>query len=191
MAVYELAEGVLERVASTSTPQPLLAVVRRRVADPDAVKAADFVVVADRVADPGNFGTILRSAEAAGVELVGLTTGSVDPFNPKAVRSSAGALFRVPVADLLGWPELVRAGRALYATSSHHGVPYDEIDMSAPVVIVVGSESHGVDDAAPVDGWLTIPHRGRVESLNVAMAATVLCFEVARQRRAGPSSLAP
>ena len=89
---------MIERVASTESPQPILAVVR---IPPPALDlaTAGFVLVADRIADPGNLGTILRSAEAAGVDGVVLTAGSVDPFNPKVVRASAGALFRVPVLD--------------------------------------------------------------------------------------------
>ena len=97
-AAFVLATGVIERVASTDSPQPILAVVR---IPPPALdlRTAGFVLVADRIADPGNLGTILRSAEAAGVDGVVLTAGSVDPFNPKVVRASAGALFRVPVLD--------------------------------------------------------------------------------------------
>ena len=92
-----LAAGVIERVASTESPQPILAVVRIAGAHRSTWRPRRFVVVADRIADPGNLGTILRSAEAAGVDGVVLTAGSVDPFNPKVVRASAGALFHVPV----------------------------------------------------------------------------------------------
>ena len=112
------------------------------------------------------------------------TPGSVDPFNSKVVRATAGSLFRVPVvaAELA---EVKAAGLALWATSSHHGTPYTEAALTQRVAVVMGNEAHGVPDDAPVDGWLTIPHAGATESLNVAMAATVLAFEVARQRRAG------
>lgn len=189
--VHHLAAGVLERVATTEVPRPVLGVARRRVGPPDVLATADFVVVADRVGDPGNLGTILRSAEAAGAEVVALTPGSVDPFNPKSVRASAGALFHVPVVVEAGWNQLRRPDRPLYGTSSRAGLAYDEVDLSGPVALVVGNEAHGVDGRAPVDVWLTIPHRGRSESLNVAMAATVLCFEVARQRRHRPDSVTP
>jgi len=178
--VYELAPNVIERVASTEAPQPVLAVVRQRecVLPLDA----DFVMVAHRLADPGNAGTIIRSAEAAGAQAVVFTPGSVDPFNPKVVRATAGSLFRIPVvaAEL---DVLQAAGLRVLATSSHHGTAYTEADLTGRVAVVVGNEAHGVPDDAPVDGWLTIPHAGAAESLNVAMAATVLAFEVARQRR--------
>ena len=178
--VYELAPNVIERVASTEAPQPVLAVVRQR--DSVLPADADFVMVAHRLSDPGNAGTIIRSAEAAGAQAVVFTPGSVDPFNPKVVRATAGSLFRIPVVSA----ELddVRAtGLSILATSSHHGTAYTEADLTGRVALVVGNEAHGVPDDAPVDGWLTIPHAGAAESLNVAMAATVLVFEVARQRR--------
>jgi TrmH family RNA methyltransferase len=180
--LYEFAPNVIERVATTEHPQPVIAVVHQR---PQVLPgAATFVMVADRIADPGNAGTIIRSAEAAGADAVVFTAGSVDPFNPKVVRATAGSLFRVPVVTAeLG--ELRSAGLTLLATSSHHGTAYTDAAFTERVAIVVGNEAHGVPDDAPVDAWITIPHEGAAESLNVAMAATVLAFEVARQRRNG------
>jgi TrmH family RNA methyltransferase len=173
--VFELGPNVVERVASTEAPQPLLAVVRLRATTLAA--EASLVLVADRLADPGNAGTIIRSAEAAGADAVVLTPGSVDPFNPKVVRASAGSLFRVPVIEAtLDAVPLRRLG-----TSSHHGDVYTDVDLAGPVALVIGNEAHGLPDDAAVDGWITIP--SSVESLNAAMAATVLLFEVARQRR--------
>jgi TrmH family RNA methyltransferase len=179
-AALELADGVLERVASTERPQPNLAIVRmpRSTA---SLATADLVVVADRLADPGNLGTILRSSEAAGVDAVVLTPGSVDPYNPKVVRASAGALFHVPVIDAT-IDEVREAGLRLVGTSSHAGIPHTAADWSGRVAIVLGSEAHGLDDTVDVDGWVRIDHRGRAESLNVAMAATLLVFEAARTR---------
>lgn len=177
---FELAEGVLERVASTERPQPNLAVVRM----PDAVvdlAACRLVLVADRLADPGNVGTLLRSAEAAGIDAVVLTPGTVDPFNPKVVRASAGALFHVAVtgADLT---DVRTAGLELVGTSSHHGVAHTDVDWSVRTAIVLGNEAHGLPDDVPVDRWVRIEHHGRSESLNVAMAATLLAFEAVRSR---------
>ena len=178
--LYEFAPNVLERVATTEHPQPVIGVVRLRAAA--LPTDASFVMVADRVADPGNAGTIIRSAEAAGAQAVVFTPGSVDPFNPKVVRATAGSLFRVPVVAA-GLDAVRAAGVRVLATSSHHGTPYTDADLVSPVAVVMGNEAHGVPEDAPVDGWLTIPHAGPTESLNVAMAATVLAFEVARQRR--------
>ena len=175
--VNVLAPNVMERVASTESPQPLLAVlVMQQAALP---LSANFVLVADRVADPGNAGTIIRSAEAAGADAVVLTPGSVDQYNPKVVRATAGSLFRIPVVEAT--LDSLSAFRRL-GTSSHRGDLYTDPVYHGRVAVIVGNEAHGLDDDAPIDQWITIPHAGPVESLNVAMAATVLAFEVARQR---------
>jgi TrmH family RNA methyltransferase len=146
------------------------------------LEGASLVVVGDRIADPGNLGTMLRSSEAAGVQGIVLITGSVDPYNPKVVRASAGALFHVPVIADVALHELQALGLALVGTSSHTGVAYTEADLVAQFALVMGSEAHGVDEQIPIDSWLTIPHAGRAESLNVAMATTVVVFEALRQR---------
>jgi TrmH family RNA methyltransferase len=191
--VIELAEGVLDRVASTETPQNPIAIVE--IPDHGPVErllaASSFVVVLDRVADPGNLGTVLRSAEASGADLVVLTPGSVDPYNPKAVRASAGALFHVPVVEAT-LDDVSASGLVTIGTSSHD-VPgrtveaYTDADLTGRLALVMGNEAAGLPDewsdtVGPVRRWVTIPHVGRSESLNVAMATTVLVFEAARQR---------
>jgi RNA methyltransferase, TrmH family len=180
---FVLGPGVIERLASTESPQPVLAVVRIPSPALD-LATVGLVVVADRIADPGNLGTILRSAEAAGFEAVVLTADSVDPFNPKVVRASAGALFRLPVlyAELAA---VKAAGLRTIGTSSHQGSAHTETDLTGRIALVVGNEARGLPDDAAVDEWVTIRHQGRTESLNVAMATTVLCFEAARQRVVG------
>ena len=180
--VWSLAEGVAERIAATETTPGLFAVVSMTTADPGVLDAASFVVVADGVADPGNLGTIIRSAEAAGADLVVLTPGTVDTFNPKVVRATAGSLFHVPVLEAT-LNDVRTAGLRVVATSSHRGTPHTAADWSGRLAVVVGSEAHGLPDDAPADTWVRIEHRGRTESLNVAMAATILCFEAARHRR--------
>ena len=195
--VYELADGVLERVASTEAPQAPLAIVAMPPTDKAAVGSAlaeaSLAVVLDRVSDPGNVGTILRSAEAAGADVVVLTPGSVDAFNPKVVRSSAGALFHVPVITA-SFEDVGSAGLRLLGTTSH-GFPgrtvvsYTAADMRGRVALVMGNEAAGLPDewndvVGPIRTWITIAHQGRSESLNVAMAATLLVFEAARQRAA-------
>ncbi len=191
--VIELAEGVLDRVASTQTPQNPIAIVKMR--DHGAVErllaAASFVVVLDRVGDPGNLGTVLRSAEASGADLVVLTAGSVDPYNPKTVRASAGALFHVPVVEAT-LDDVLASGLVTIGTSSHDAPgrtveAYTDADLTGRTALVMGNEAAGLPDewsdtVGPVRRWVTIPHVGRSESLNVAMATTVLVFEAARQR---------
>ena len=176
-----LAPGVAERVSDLETPTGLFAIVRERLVDADVLATASFVLVADRVAEPGNLGTIVRSAEAAGVDAIVVTPGTVDETNPKVLRSSAGAVFHVPIvrAEL---DEVAKEGLRLIGTSSHHGVAHTEADWSGRIAIVAGNEAAGLADTAPITDWVRIEHHGRAESLNVAMAATVLCFEAVRQR---------
>ena len=185
--VVEVGPGVVTRVASTVTPQPVLAVARAAPGSLDQLAGATFVVVAAGLGDPGNAGTLLRTAEASGADGVILTEGSVDVYNPKCVRASGGALFHVPVVANVTLPELrswcVAQGLALVGTAARGGTPYDECDLARPLALVLGSEAHGLPAGLVVDTVLTIPHLGRAESLNVGMAAAIACFEVARQRR--------
>jgi TrmH family RNA methyltransferase len=189
-AVRIVADGVLERVLDTVSPQPIaaLAALPSHVFD-DLVGRPGLVLVGDRIGDPGNVGTIARSLEAFGGAGLVLTSESADPFQPKVVRSSAGAVLRLPIVDAVAPAEVVaqcrRADRRLLVTSMDGGVPLDDADLSGPVAIVVGSESHGVSqtliDAA--DELITINMSGPTESLNVAMAASILAYEAARVRR--------
>jgi TrmH family RNA methyltransferase len=193
--LIELQSGVLARAGATVTPQPIAAIVetvdiglaelRRR--------GAGWLVVCADVRDPGNVGTIMRSAGAAGAAAVVCCSGSVDVYNPKTVRSSAGVLFHLPVvaggdaAEVLD--EVGRWGLRRWGTAVRGGCDYTEVDLAGPLALVLGNESHGLADplAAHLDGTLTIPMPGPAESLNVAMTAAVLCFEAARQRRPAPA----
>ena len=185
--VHALQAGLIERVADTVTPQPVMAIAPWVDVPLAEVRDATFVVVCVDLRDPGNAGTVLRSAEAAGASAVVFCDGSVDVFNPKTVRASAGSLFHVPVVnggaveDVLG--SLGDWGVRRLGTAAHDGDPYDEVDLTVPVAIVLGNEAHGLPDGLDLDGSVTIPMAGTGESLNVGMAAAVLCFEVARQRR--------
>jgi TrmH family RNA methyltransferase len=188
LAVFELAPGVLERVAGTVSPQPVLAIVRMVDVDLTELSGQTLIVVCVDVRDPGNLGTVLRSAEASGVGGIICCEGSVDLYNPKCVRASAGSLFHtrvvaredpVKVLGTLGEWGLRRLG-----TRPDGGEPYHRLDLTAPTALVLGNEANGLpaSAAAALDGWVTIPMAGRTESLNVGMAAAVLCFEAARQR---------
>jgi TrmH family RNA methyltransferase len=190
--VHRLAPGVLERVADTVTSRGVAAVGTVPVCTLDAVAPEADVLVLVGVADPGNAGTLIRVAEAAEMGAVVFCGDAVDPFAPKVVRASAGALFRVAVISGGDPVEVLdRLGgdaRRLVGTSPHRGADYDTVDLSGPTAFVLGSEAQGLgpEVAAAVDTWVRIPMGGRVESLNVAMTGTVLCFEAARQRRGGP-----
>jgi TrmH family RNA methyltransferase len=187
--VFDLAPGVVERIADTVTPQPLLAVVGYVPAALEDAREATAVVVFVDVRDPGNAGTMIRTADAAGIDAVICCDGTVDPTNPKTVRSSAGSLFHLPVVAG-GDPALVIEtlrdwGLATVGTTARDGTDYVEFDWSRRVALVFGNEASGLD--APLidrlDGSVSIPMAGRAESLNVSVAAAVLCFEVLRQRR--------
>ena len=190
--VDELKEGVLERIGDTVTPQPVLAVVSMPQADLDDVAADGLVLVAVTVRDPGNAGTLLRSAEAAGAAGVLFSGNSVDPYAPKVVRSSGGAVFGIPVVEandpVKVLDALGRGGRRRLAAVAAGGEHLERADLTGPVAIVLGNEASGLpaDLAAHLDGRVTIPVEPPAESLNVGMAGTVLAFEAARQRRAAP-----
>jgi TrmH family RNA methyltransferase len=140
------------------------------------------------IQDPGNLGTIIRSAEAFSARAVLLGEGTVSHFNPKVARASAGSIFREPVLrvelDRL-LPALKQRRVGVLATSSHKGVPLPEADFSGARIIIVGNEGAGVPAkvAAQADQLLRIPHDPRVESLNAGIAASIVLYEAARQRK--------
>jgi TrmH family RNA methyltransferase len=185
----DLKDGVLERVGSTVTPQPVLAVATMPPTDVDRLGRDGLVLIGAELADPGNVGTLLRSAEAAGAAGIVLSAGSVDAYNPKVVRASAGAIFGVALVE--GWSVMEAldamraAGRRCVGTRAAGGTPYHDADLVAPTAVVLGNEAHGVpaDLGGVLDEWVTVPMRAPAESLNVAMTATLVCFEAARQRR--------
>ena len=202
--VFPLAAGVLERVADTVTPQPVLAVLPM-LEEPAAGTApwsahdGALVVVLVDVRDPGNAGTVLRAADASGSALVVYAGDSVDPYNPKTVRSSAGSLFHVPLAvrpDARALAtELSSTGFRTLATVVREGEDYAALDWIVPTAVFLGNESSGLHPelAGALSGALAIPMAGRAESLNVGVACAVVCFEAFRQRRGGgaaPRSIA-
>jgi len=180
---YEVSEEVMEACSATETPPGLLAVVP--IPSNPSPAEPTFVLVVDRVRDPGNLGTILRTALAAGVDWVTLAPGTVDPTNPKVVRAGAGAHFWLPVARM-GWEAIGRAvtGCRVYLAAARGERPYTEIDWSGRIALVVGGEAAGAGERARALAETTvfIPMAPGVESLNVAVATGVLLFEAMRQR---------
>ncbi len=186
--VTPVGESVLRAISDASTPQGIVA----RVAMPEPVDVsdgADPVVVLAQVRDPGNAGTLVRSAVAAGAGAVVFSKGSVDPFGPKTVRASAGALFRVPIvrdADLLSTlGNLRESGVFLIGASARGSASYDEVDLTRRTAFVLGNEAWGLEPeiTARLDEIVSIPMPGPVESLNVGIAGSILLFETVRQRR--------
>jgi TrmH family RNA methyltransferase len=174
-------------VATTTEPQPNLALVARRQFElaPDI----QSVIVLDGLGDPGNVGTLIRSAEAAGLDAVICTPGTADVLSPKTIRSSAGAVFHVPVVEM-SLNDVAEAGFLLVATSSHRGTPYRSFDWNQKIAVVMGNEAHGVDEGGNISEWVQIPQRGRSESLNVAMAGTLIAFALADSLAGGGETLA-
>ncbi|MDA8296926.1 MAG: RNA methyltransferase [Actinomycetota bacterium] len=187
---FALRAGVIERVADTTSPQSLCGVVAALDRPAAAlVASAEVLFVCVDVRDPGNLGAIMRSAAAAGVGGVICCEGSADPYNPKVVRASAGALFSVPIALGIGASEafstLRAAGFSVLGTLARGGEDYATATLSARLALVLGNEASGLPPelAGQLDGAVSIPMASATESLNVAMAATVLAFEIARRRR--------
>ena len=192
--VFELEPGVLARVAGTVTPQPVIAVVETPLFELAELKprSPQLLVVCVDVRDPGNAGTVARSAWAAGADAVVCCEGTVDLWNPKAVRSSAGAVFHVPIVaagvatDVLA--EIGEWGLKRLGTVSEGGVDYAAEDLTSRVAFILGNEAAGLpveELRGQLDALVSIPMARGAESLNVGMAAAVICFEVARQRRHG------
>ncbi|HEY6847107.1 MAG TPA: RNA methyltransferase [Terracidiphilus sp.] len=184
--------GLLDASLATETPQAVAALVETpdwtwaQVLDP-ARKDHALVVVLAGLQDPGNLGAVLRSAEAFGADGVLSLPGTANAWNPKAVRASAGSVFRLPVLEAsaeLAIERLHEAGVKVWTTRTYGALRADLADLAGATALLIGNEGNGVppDLAARSDGALTIACPGRVESLNASVAAGVLLYEAARQR---------
>lgn len=194
-----VSEQVMEAIAHTESPQGVVALVTRPHYDLDLLfePSPALLIIADGLQDPGNLGTIIRTAEAAGATGLIATRHTVDPFNVKSLRASAGSALRLPIAvdaklsDVL---ERCRNGsiRLLASRPQRPGLQeaetaskrYDSVDLTGSLALMVGREAAGVseDAAASADQIVYIPMKAEVESLNVATAAAILLYEAARQR---------
>jgi len=190
-----ITDRLFDSLSALEAPPGVMAVVDLppwrsldEVLDPDPVP---WIIVADAIQDPGNLGTLVRAALAAGARTVAVTPGTVEPFNPKTIRASAGAIFRLPVVRLAdAWPSVLRQqGFRLYAAVVENGLPYGAVDWHVPLAIILGNEGNGLNlrtlaGAEPI----TIPMSPAANSLNVSMAGTVLAFHAAyvRQSKALP-----
>jgi TrmH family RNA methyltransferase len=190
-----LPDKLFDDSVPTETPQGVAALVRMKefsLADIlERLQVGPIIVLAG-LQDPGNLGTILRSAEAFGSAGVILGEGTVSPFNSKVIRASAGSVFRLPVVTAKtagGMEEVAAKLRAesvrLIATSSHKGTALDQARLTGPAAIFIGSEGAGLSRAlmAQVDELVAIPHTSQVESLNAGVAGSIVLYEAARQRR--------
>ena len=176
---------VLRAVSDIETPQGILAVMgMRSLPLPDVL---DFVLILDQLRDPGNLGTILRSAAAVNVQAVFLTPGTADQFSPKVMRGAMGAHFRIPV-HTADWEEIrslfEKSGLHTYLAAANRGQVYYQVDYQVPLALIIGGEASGAGETAfqTAESLIHIPMPGGGESLNASVAAGILLFEVARQR---------
>ena len=189
---YEvLSDSVFEHVSDTKTPQGILCIVRQKrynIKELLEMENPHFMVL-DNLQDPGNLGTIVRTAEGAGVNAVFLSKESVDIFNPKTIRSTMGSIYRMPVVyveDLVTLLDIFKEkGIKSYAAHLEGKNSYDREDYKGGTAILIGNEGNGLRDEVSnaADIWVQIPMQGQVQSLNAAIAASILMFEVYRQRR--------
>lgn len=190
-----LSDAVFSHVSDTKTPQGILAVIQQmdyKIADMlenPLVKGNPHILVLDNLQDPGNVGTIFRTAEAAGVTGVLMSKDCVDIYNPKTIRSTMGAIYRMPflnLGDIVKGIEILKENDVrVYAAHLEGQNAYDKEEYSGGTAFLIGNEGNGLrqEVAAKADSWVRIPMEGQAESLNVGIAAAVLMFEVSRQRR--------
>jgi TrmH family RNA methyltransferase len=184
---FEVSEQIFSSLSSTRTPQPALAVLDEHLVSlADLTATGGLLLVLAEVADPGNAGTLIRSAESFGAAGV-VFAGGVDPFNPKVVRASAGSSFRLPIVCLPDPLETVQAltenGYACWAAVPEEGIAPEEVPTDQPVAVVVGNEPRGLaaEVQAACGGQLQIPTSGQAESLNVAVAGSVALYALSRR----------
>ncbi len=183
---------ILEYLSDVETPQGIVAIARRKSQDLEHVleqiTGIPLLVIVEAWRDPGNLGTLIRSAEALGADAVITTPQTVDPFSPKVIRASMGAALRLPVMERVSLRAALavmrRRGLHILAAVPHHGRPLTAFDFRQPLALLVGNEAIGLSQEALASATMkvTIPMRRQVESLNAAMAATILLYEAARQR---------
>lgn len=197
MLSYELVSSeVFRKISDTKTPQGILTVVKQPRYELQALlkgtgKEPPLILVLENIQDPGNLGTMLRTAEGAGTAGVIMTRDTADIYSPKTIRSTMGSIYRVPFMITQNLPETLAeikaAGIHTYAAAPDEGARvYDEPDYCGPCAFLIGNEGNGLraETAAQAECRITIPMSGHVESLNAAMAAGILMYEAARQRRA-------
>ncbi len=190
---YLLSPLLFSRLAATETPQEVAAIIPFNFPDLPAViaKSLKLVLILDRLQDPGNMGTIVRTASAAGVDALFYGPGTVDPYSPKALRSTAGALFHLPLVAVEKPLQLVDqlrySGMVIVAAQPQEGKIYWENDFRRKTALLIGSESRGLSPElfAAADLAVFIPQHSPIDSLNAASAAAVLLYEALRQR-SGP-----
>lgn len=191
LRIYRVSERLFREICDTETPQGVLAVVKMKECTMEEVlgKENPFLVILDSIQDPGNMGTIIRTADACGADGVVLAGGCVDAYNPKTLRSTMGSIFRIPIVKTGNLPELLgilkKKGIRSFAGHLKGERHHFDSDYTKPSALIIGNEANGIkEDALPfIDELVSIPMPGRAESLNASVAAGIMMYEVVRQRR--------
>jgi TrmH family RNA methyltransferase len=183
--VLEVSAPVLEKITRRDNPQNVVGVFRQRFAPESAVGREGIWIALDRVRDPGNLGTIVRTVDAAGLAGVALVGGTCDPFAPEAVRATMGSIFHVPLARLTESTLISHAerhGARLIGTHLAGSLDYREADYGPPLILLMGNEQQGLTDslAAACDQLVRIPMRGKADSLNLAVSTGLMIYEALR-----------
>ena len=183
--VEEVSVSVMKSISETEAPQGILAVLE--FSNLPIPSSPNFILIPDQIRDPGNLGTLLRSAAASGVQAILIPPDTTDAFAPKVLRSGMGAHFRLPIRSM-GWEEIEKAVKpdALNVyVADMDGTSCWEMDLRQPVALIVGNEAEGASESARklADGKISIPMSGETESINAGVAGSVLMFEIMRQRR--------
>ena len=188
---YEiLSDELFKKVSDTQTPQGILCVMKQYHYELEDLflKENPLLLILEDIQDPGNLGTMVRTAEGAGVDGIIMTKGTVDIYNPKTIRSTMGSVYRMPflyTEDLLDlMKELQKKGVKIYAAHLQGRQFYHEMDFKGATAFLIGNEGNGLKDetADAADIYMKIPMQGQVESLNAAVASVILMYEAARQR---------
>ncbi|MCX5716971.1 MAG: RNA methyltransferase [Nitrospirae bacterium] len=188
-AIFEVTEKIMNKLADTETPQGIIATASYDIKSLEEIKfkSAPLIVAVDRVQEPGNLGTIIRTSDAAGADAVVILKGACDAFMQKTIRATAGSIFNIPIIytgtdKFLEW--LKSNGIMFIATALDSGKSIFDSDLKKPIAFVFGNEAHGVSNEIrrKADLILKIPIFGKAESLNVSASAAVCLYEVARQR---------
>ncbi len=188
---YETTPEAFEAVSDTVNSQGIIIIAQRPIREFEQVikASSNLIMTFDMIQDPGNAGTMMRTAEAAGVQGLAVLKGTTDCTSPKALRSAMGAAFRLPIIANLEAEQIIATCRAynitIAATASEGSMVYSDYDWKQPTMVIFGNEANGVkpEILAACDVRLSIPLQAPVESLNVASAAAIILFEAARQRR--------
>lgn len=185
--------ALMKYICDTQTPQGIVAVARISEWNlTDTLEKKGFLLFLDRIADPGNMGTILRTAWAFGVQGIMLSSGCVDPYNPKVVRSSMGAVFHVPLFNGISAEELAKAkgeGYRILASSLNTDLYIDQVDFSGAVIVIIGNEAQGVSPRILniCEQSFKIPIITPVDSLNAGVACGIIVYEAGKQRGSNSS----